>query len=1376
MANVSNNKNGTLISGSSSADTLKNWGANVTIDAAAGNDTIYNGGDNVSIAGGAGKDSVTNWGANVTLDGGDDADNLINCGDTTTVKGGKGTDSIFNQGANVSIDAGDDADNIQNISSRVIINGGAGNDTIANPSDEVTIAGGADNDSVYNDGSRASIDLGAGKDSIQNSGSKVTIDGNAGIDLINNFGSFVSISGGDDNDSIGNWTGGDYSELDGGAGNDSIYNNGGSYVTINGGAGKDSITNWNENVSIDGGADNDSISNHASNVTIGGNTGNDEIINRADSVTIDGGANDDEISNYANKVSVTGGADNDSLYNEGSNVTLDGGAGNDTITNRGTVYRDSSGVRTTVSPDNVTINGGAGDDVLINTGESNVSLKGGSNVSLNGGAGNDTLIGSANAEIFIYENGGGYDVIKNYSAEDTVKIASGKIGDISVSDTDVIFTIGDGSLTLKNMQGRTVTITDADGNTTTKRYGATAYSAQDAIKNLVKAWSQTFLSDTDKLDESIKLSTQYNGIQDVIDHMVADCRAAGDADTFLRKYCGIILDNDDTGAITGWDAGGVSIKTADEIVDETLPATKVPNYTNFTFTTSQGVDIHISSTGSSLNADGKKVFDGLYSWWADNSIKLIEESYGVSFSDSVSIDVSMVKSASYAGNTTRDTVKINQGNITFEDSGDYNGNGMDRTIAHEFTHVAQNLFMGGQFPQFLMEGLADLTHGIDDRGGKTELLSSIASNADSLSSYLNLNNSGTGSAPYYVAGFMFYRYLARQASFSYDSLTAHAWEDKAYIKGTDSAELITGNGKNQTLAAGKGNDTITSYGENAVFEYTDGDGNDLIYGFDKTSTLLVRGNGHSTTKSGKNIIVTVGDGKITLNGAANLSKVNIVDINSGIIYDNDSAAKITLGANVEVVDASKRTSAIRLTGNALDNTILGGSGKDTLYGADGNDSLVGNAGNDKLYGQNGNDTLWGGKGNDTLKGGDGDDLFIYSAGKDVITDYAEGDKISIGAAISKSSIKGSDATFTIGKNTLTVKDGFGKEIVFIDANDKERTIIGGAYLADNSSSSKSTLGSWRKVGDASERTKAIKLTGNALDNTILGGSGKDTLYGADGNDSLVGNAGNDKLYGQNGEDTLWGGTGNDTLKGGDGADLFIYSAGNDVIADYTTGDKISISAAISKSSVKGSDATFTIGKNTLTVKGGKGKELVFIDATGEERTIIGGAYLANDSSSSKSTLSSWREVGDASERTKAIKLTGNELDNTILGGSGKDTLYGADGDDSLVGNAGNDKLYGQNGDDTLWGGIGNDTLKGGDGADVFIYNAGEGKDVISDFANDDFLQITEDFSATYSKKSKVISFKFVDTDSSLTLKNFTATTFNINGDAYKISGSNFVKK
>ena len=196
----------------------------------------------------------------------------------------------------------------------------------------------------------------------------------------------------------------------------------------------------------------------------------------------------------------------------------------------------------------------------------------------------------------------------------------------------------------------------------------------------------------------------------------------------------------------------------------------------------------------------------------------------------------------------------------------------------------------------------------------------------------------------------------------------------------------------------------------------------------------------------------------------------------------------------------------------------------------------------------------------------------------------------------------------------------------------------------------------------------------------------------------------------------------------------------------------------------------------MTVKDGFRKEIIFIDANGKERTIIGGAYLADDNSSSKSTLSSWREVGDASARTKAIKLTGNALDNSILGGSGKDSLYGDDGNDYLAGGAGNDKLYGQNGNDTLWGGSGNDTLKGGDGADVFLYKSGEGKDVISDFGNDDMLLITGAFSASYDAKKNSIAFKVGSTSNAITLKNFTATTFNVNGFNYRIKGGKFVMK
>ena len=289
--------------------------------------------------------------------------------------------------------------------------------------------------------------------------------------------------------------------------------------------------------------------------------------------------------------------------------------------------------------------------------------------------------------------------------------------------------------------------------------------------------------------------------------------------------------------------------------------------------------------------------------------------------------------------------------------------------------------------------------------------------------------------------------------------------------------------------------------------------------------------------------------------------------------------------------------SINLTGNMKGKTFVGTNGADQFNITATNAFVNAGDGNDSLVGGNGNDTLSGDAGNDTLTGGKGNDVFVYTSGKDIISDYATGDKVSIGADISNSTINGTDAVFTIGKGTLTVIDGKGEEIVFVDATGKSRTIIGGAQVFTNSSSAKLTLSSGVEVGDASERTKTIKLTGNALDNTILGGSGKDSLYGEGGNDSLVGNAGNDKLYGQDGDDTLIGGAGNDSLRGGAGNDTLYGGAGNDTfiykpgedtdrIMDYTSGDMLTILKSNGKSGGTFTSSSFSGGDLTLSIKGG----------------------------------------------------------------------------------------------------------------------------------------------------------------------------------------------
>lgn len=507
------------------------------------------------------------------------------------------------------------------------------------------------------------------------------------------------------------------------------------------------------------------------------------------------------------------------------------------------------------------------------------------------------------------------------------------------------------------------------------------------------------------------------------------------------------------------------------------------------------------------------------------------------------------------------------------------------------------------------------------------------------------------------------------------------------------------------------------------------------------------------------------------------SKKKLVEVSedyNGKNFDVDDYAD-----NIKTIDASDVEHSLRIMGNNL---------------------------GDKIFGGEGNDTIYGGKGNDTLTGDDGADVFIYNGGKDVITDYGRKDKIKISSGlISKAKASGSDVTLTIGKGSLKIKDGAGKTLTIVDIYGRTiSTIVGGKssnsnLLLTDKASASVKLDSKVKIADASDRTRAIKITGNDLKNKITGGTSNDTLYGDDGNDTLFGGDGHDKIFGGDEDDilyggagndvlnggddndTLYGGAGNDTLTGGDENDLFVYSGGNDVITDYYRSDTIQISkGTISKATVKDSDVVFTIGKGSLTVKNMRGKSMNLIDADGKTFSTIVGSNNENltitNKTSSPLTLNSKVKVADASSRTKAIKITGNGLANEILGGSKNDTILGGAGNDSIYGNAGNDKIYGGAGDDKIWGGKGNDSLWGDAGEDTFYYSNGDGKDVIFGFGKDDELEILGNFSATYNKSKKEIYFKVGSTANAITLKNFTATTFEINDVDYKISGSKLVKK
>ena len=206
------------------------------------------------------------------------------------------------------------------------------------------------------------------------------------------------------------------------------------------------------------------------------------------------------------------------------------------------------------------------------------------------------------------------------------------------------------------------------------------------------------------------------------------------------------------------------------------------------------------------------------------------------------------------------------------------------------------------------------------------------------------------------------------------------------------------------INAGKGNDLISLQSASNLIQYTSGDGNDKIFGFRDDSTLSIDGGAYSTKKSGDDIIVTVGKGKITLEGAANLSKVNIKGTKATLTVTDKTKSPVTVGSYVENVNASKRTTAVNITGNDLANKITGGAGNDSLFGQNGNDSLVGGDGKDILSGGAGNDSLWGNA---------GADIFYYAKGdgKDIIFGFENSDTLTL---------DGLDFTSTYNKTAGTV--------------------------------------------------------------------------------------------------------------------------------------------------------------------------------------------------------------------------------------------------------------------------------------------------------------------------------------------------------------------
>ena len=215
-------------------------------------------------------------------------------------------------------------------------------------------------------------------------------------------------------------------------------------------------------------------------------------------------------------------------------------------------------------------------------------------------------------------------------------------------------------------------------------------------------------------------------------------------------------------------------------------------------------------------------------------------------------------------------------------------------------------------------------------------------------------------------------------------------------------------------------------------------------------------------------------------------------------------------------------------------------------------------------------------------------------GDDVVEDYHTGDSIKVDGSYT-CLVEGSDVVIKVGTGSITLKNAKSQTIVINDAvvTLSSDQVAANVILTDKDKSPYSAADTVGGI-DASQRTKKIQITGNANNNSIIGGKGVDTLNGGDG------------------ADTLKGGVGNDILSGGSGDDVFLVAdgEGNDVINDYTTGDKVKLtSGKVSNIKVKNNDVILTIGKSKLTLKNAKSQSIEVENSNGTTSTIINGINL-----------------------------------------------------------------------------------------------------------------------------------------------------------------------
>jgi Ca2+-binding RTX toxin-like protein len=228
---------------------------------------------------------------------------------------------------------------------------------------------------------------------------------------------------------------------------------------------------------------------------------------------------------------------------------------------------------------------------------------------------------------------------------------------------------------------------------------------------------------------------------------------------------------------------------------------------------------------------------------------------------------------------------------------------------------------------------------------------------------------------------------------------------------------INGNGGNDVVKTGSGNDTVTTGAGNDIVRAHGG--NNTVSAGDGTNQVVTgSGNDVVTTGAGADSVVSgSGDDTVTTGGGR-----DVIEAGGGNNTISAGAGKdlVRSGSGADLIDA--------------------GSGRDDIRSGGGNDSVDAGAGDDRINSQGGIDSLAGGGGHDTfVYGGLGGAML----GADTISDFSTANPANLGEG-DVLNLKGLVAGFTgtsgvtfdelVASGHLSISGTAGSTVISFDSN------------------------------------------------------------------------------------------------------------------------------------------------------------------------------------------------------------------------------------------------------------------------------------------------------------------------------------------------------